>query len=74
LASLSEGQHTLTLQALDSDGNVSTASVEVTVQPAPVVEPPSQPPSTVWCLAGAIVIGGGLVAGAFALGRRSRRV
>jgi hypothetical protein len=72
LASLSEDQHTLTLQAVDSDGNVSTATVEITIRPAPVVEPPSRPPSLMWCLAAVIVIGGGLVAGAFALGRRSR--
>jgi hypothetical protein len=72
LASLTEGPHTLTLTAIDSDGNASTASIDVVVEPAPVVEPAAAP-SLLPCLAGVIVIGGGLVAGAFALGRRSRR-
>jgi hypothetical protein len=72
LPSLSEGPHTLTLTAIDSDGNASTASIDVVVQPTPVVERAAAP-SLLPCLAGVIVIGGGALYTAFAIGRRSRR-
>ena len=58
LPSLTEGPHTLTLTAIDSDGNAATASVDVVVGPAPVVETP-QAPSLLPCVAGVIVVGGG---------------
>ena len=73
LPSLTEGQHTLTLTAVDSDGNAATESVDVIVQPAPLVEP-ARAPSLLPCLAGVIVIGVGALVVAFAIGRRSRRV
>jgi hypothetical protein len=71
LASLTEGPHTLTLTAIDSDGNASTASIDVVVEPAPVVEP-SAAPSLLPCLAGLIIIGGGALYAAFVIGRRAR--
>ncbi len=73
LAGLSEGPHTLTLTAIDSDGNAGTASVDVIVRPQPVAEVPAPAVSPVWCVAGVLVIGGGALGLAFLLGRRSRR-
>jgi hypothetical protein len=72
LPSLSEGPHTLTLTAIDSNGNASTAAVDIVVQPTPVVEPAAAP-SLLPCLAGVIIIGGGALYAAFAIGRRARR-
>jgi hypothetical protein len=74
LPSLSEGPHTLTLTAVDSDGNAATTSVEVIVQPAPAVEPPQNPDrSLALCLGGAVLFGGASLGAAFVLGRRSSR-
>jgi hypothetical protein len=72
LAGLSEGPHTLTLTAVDSDGNVGTDSVDIVVGPAPAAEA-SAAPSLLPCILGVIVVGGGALAAAFAFGRRSRR-
>ena len=75
LPSLSEGQHTLTLTAIDSDGNASTASVDVVVGPAPLVEAPATADSAALlaCGGGAAVLVLAAIAVAFVLGRRSRR-
>jgi hypothetical protein len=75
LPSLSEGPHTLTLTAIDSDGNTSTAAVDVVVGPAPLVEAPATADSAALlaCGGGAAVLVLAAIAVAFVLGRRSRR-
>ncbi len=70
VVALSEGKHTLTLRAEDSEGMVSTASVQVDVKPAP---PEAQEPRSSMPIVLGVIIAGAIGAAAFWVGRRTRR-